>query len=256
MTHNNNKKAPSDRAPKGAFLISRLMPYLAACALALASLSSAHAASLQVSPVRMELTTQENSKPLWVSNTGKENIHVQVRVYKWTQENGEDVLTPTNEVIATPAMTEVAPGARQIIRIVRQAGASPDEQAYRLRVEELPQPRKVLPPGEKPALNLLLAYSLPVFLATGDTSAPQSTDLVATTSGGQLVLRNTGKKRVMISDLRALDQAGQETMIQQGLVGYVLSGQTRTFPMQAPSQAVKVRATINQSHAADWDFAR
>ena len=210
----------------------------------------AQAASLQVSPVRVELPSNEVSRPLWVSNSGKETISVQVRVFKWTQANGKDVLTPTTEVVATPALTSVEPGGRQLVRMVRKGPGPATEQAYRLRVEELPGARKA---EQKPALNLLLAYSIPMFLV-GQDPVPASplTGLTVRVEGNELVMRNDATRQVMISDLKALDIAGKETVVRPGLVGYVLSGQTMRFPFEAPKGTVDVQAVVNQTNVARW----
>lgn len=232
----------------------RTLAFLMAGLLASMTAGLAQAASLQVSPVRFELPNSEASKPLWVSNTGQAPIQVQVRVYKWDQANGEETLAPTTEVIATPAMTQVAPGGRQLVRIVRRGGAPASEQAYRLRVEELPSATPVLVMADQPALNLLLAYSLPVFL--GPESTQPQPALKAEFREGKLWLTNTGTRRAMISDLKAKASNGTLETVRGGLVGYVLAGQTMSFPVEAPAGTAAFRATVNQSDEQDWLISR
>lgn len=222
--------------------------------LALTAVGSAQAASLQVSPVRFELPSTEASKPMWVSNSGTAPIQVQVRVYKWDQANGEETLVPTTEVVATPAMAELAPGARQLVRIVRRGPAPAQEQAYRLRVEELPSATPAAVDPGKPALNLLLAYSLPVFLSPqSEQTAPS---LTAQVRGNTLLLTNPGTRRAMISDLKAKTTDGKTHVVRGGLVGYVLAGQTMAFPFEAPAGTTGLSATVNQGDEQDWPLAR
>lgn len=221
--------------------------------LSLMTVAPAQAASLQVSPVRFELPTTEASKPMWVSNSSSTPIQVQVRVYKWSQANGEETLSPTTEVVATPAMTELAPGGRQLVRIVRRGPAPTQEQAYRLLVEELPAANPVpLKPGQ-PALNLLLAYSLPVFLSPQAEQATPS--LTAHVQGDALLLTNPGSRRVMVSDLKATTTDGKTHVVRAGLVGYVLAGQTMTFPFEAPAGTTRLSATVNQGDEQHWPLA-
>src|SRR5690606_10868059 len=111
-------------------------------------------------------------------------------------------LTPTTEVVASPAMAQVAPGGRQLVRIVRRGAPLQHEQAYRLRVEELPRPDR-LRDENGPALQLLLSYLLPVFL--GPEGVDEIPNLSAALGPKTLQLTNPGKKRVMVSDLRAVD---------------------------------------------------
>ena len=104
-----------------------------ACALGLALLSSTAAASgLQVSPVTLSLQARQNAEGLWLSNTGDRVVHAQVRVYHWTQEGGEEQLTPSRGLLVSPPMLEIAPGTE--MKIARGAV---------LRV--------VVPPTEDPA---------------------------------------------------------------------------------------------------------
>ena len=134
------------------------------CVLAGAALlagTSASASGLQVAPVSIDVPATQNAEGLWLSNTGDTPVRAQVRVFRWTQENDADQLTPTKELLASPPMIELAVGERQLIRAIR-LGAPPTggaEQAYRLIIDELP--------SEDPArkgLQYVLRYSVPVFV--------------------------------------------------------------------------------------------
>ena len=216
------------------------------------------AASLQVSPIRVEIPHNEVSRPLWASNTGSDPIQVQVQVFRWTQVNGQDVLEPTEDLVATPAMGEVAPGGRQLIRLVRQIEAPSQEQAYRLRVEELPV--KGVERKDRPALTLLLAYSLPVFLTPagqveGEEGKPAAPPLTIVATHQDVTITNTGTTRAMISDLTVTSASGQTQVVRSGLVGYVLAGQTMVFSFPTQASAVSVGATVNQNDQLRWTIA-
>jgi fimbrial chaperone protein len=40
---------------------------------------------------------------------GAAPINAQIRVFKWAQENGEEKLEPTEEVVASPPLATLAP---------------------------------------------------------------------------------------------------------------------------------------------------
>ena len=78
----------------------------------------AMAATLQVAPVTLDLQSGQSASAVYLTNSGKAAIHAQIRVYEWTQQNGKDVLTATDEVVSSPAMTSLAPGQQQLVRII------------------------------------------------------------------------------------------------------------------------------------------
>ncbi|WP_257227258.1 molecular chaperone, partial [Acinetobacter sp. YH16049] len=97
--------------------------------------SLAQAASLQVSPILVEFSSQEKAKELWLTNTGKTNIRAQVRMQEWTQLNNQEILEPTKKLIASPLITEIKPGQRQLVRLIKPANTnSTHEQAFRVLV--------------------------------------------------------------------------------------------------------------------------
>lgn len=97
------------------------------------------AATLQVAPVTLDLQSDQRAAAVYLTNSGKAAINAQIRVYEWTQKNGKDVLVSTGEVVTSPAMTSLAPGQQQLVRIiVMQPGIRAQEQSYRLVIDELP----------------------------------------------------------------------------------------------------------------------
>lgn len=231
-----------------------------ACVLgALHCAAPAWASSLQVAPILLELEPRQQAEALWLRNSGTAPIRAQVRVQAWTQEGGVDALSPTRDVVASPAMLEIAPGARQLVRIIRlQPAPFPQERSFRLLVDELP----VSADGRAPVgLRVLLRYSIPMFIApvgpgkTGDdrhapAMRPLSNDLhlslAADAGGSRLSARNDGSRRIKISALSLVGGDGSQHAINPGLVGYVLAGRSvgwhlpLPYPLK-PGQSLKAR---------------
>src|SRR5260221_9738496 len=112
----------------------------------LAPMAGAEASSLQVTPVRIQVMSPSASAAITVSNPGDDEIAAQVRVFKWTRVNGKDQLEPTREVVASPPLTKLAPGQPYVVRIVRvDPRPVVGEEAYRLLVDEIPNPQSVAP---------------------------------------------------------------------------------------------------------------
>jgi fimbrial chaperone protein len=86
-------------------------------------------------------------------------VQVQVRVFRWTVVDGNDVLEPTRDVVASPPMTVLVPGAENLIRVVRVSDKPPaDGERYRLLIDELPDPNR----QRAGRVNVLVRHAIPV----------------------------------------------------------------------------------------------
>jgi len=119
----------------------------------------AMAATLRVAPVSLELRNGTSTSSVRVWNDDREPLHVQVRIFKWTVEKGQNVLKPTTDVVVSPPMTTLQPGSENIIRVVR-VSKSPVQgtEQYRLIIDQLPDPAKRRPG----TVNVLVRHAIPV----------------------------------------------------------------------------------------------
>ncbi len=204
-----------------------------------AACGMAGASGLQVAPVGLEFLPATPAQGLWLTNTGDQPLHAQVRVFQWTQAGGRDVLTPTQALVASPPMLSLAPGARQLVRVIRlgQPDANGGEQAYRLLVDELPQAQ----PQKQTGVQYVLRYSIPVFVEPAnppDTTAIAATlrwSLAREGDGIALQVRNTGTAHAQLSEVSLLPPAGAPITVSAGLLGYVLPGMTMRWPLNIPA---------------------
>jgi len=225
-----------------------LIPLVALCCLLAGTAGLATAASLQISPVMIKLRANQAAGGISLQNLGEKPIHGQVRVYLWEQRGGEDVLTPTDELVASPPIMEVGPKTSQTIRLVRRGGAVPGpERAYRLLIDEIPR-------GDEPGsgVAIRLQYSVPVFVAPAlDAAAHDLSWRVARRDGGwTLELKNSGTLHAQVGAATLVDGTGKEYELSKGLLGYALAGQGRTWrlplaPTVKLTSAVTVRANVN-----------
>lgn len=207
-------------------------------AFALAALLGAvipvHSGELRLEPVSLTLGPDEDSTSLWLSNTGRQPLHAQVRLFSWTQNGGGEVLAPTRELAISPPLLELPPLGRQRVRLVRLGNSAPEaETAYRLVVDELPpaHPASVrAAAGNAP----LLRYSIPVFVephapaAGSRLSARIEHDLAG---GRRLRLDNSGERHARISALYFVGTGGRRHLLAPNLAGYVLPGRYKHWPL-------------------------
>ncbi|MFJ2991505.1 molecular chaperone [Pandoraea sp. NPDC087047] len=193
-------------------------------------------ATLQVSPVIVNILPTQPATTLTLGNTGDLPIHGQLRLYAWTQRNGDNVLTPTDALIASPPIVRIEPGERQIVRLVHVAQKPEgNEQSYRLLVDELPS----LDSKPSEGVSIRLRYSLPVFVQASQARAP-SLRFDVRLMQGELEVRNDGERHAQLGATRVLDASGRSVELTRGLLGYVLAGQTRRFAVRWPAGAPPV----------------
>lgn len=209
----------------------------------LAGPSSAN--SLLIWPIYPVIESHQQASALWLENRGSETVNMQVRIFAWSQVGGENHYQSQQGVVGSPPMTAIAPGDRQMVRLIRQE-PSPigEEQAYRIVVDEIPAlaPYDEAQHAPRAAIRLQLRYSLPLFVygegtlppgrpASSNTPYPGLTWRLVTHQGqSQLEIRNTGQHHVRLSQV-TFEQPGQRNEVTNGLLGYVLPRQVRRWPL-------------------------
>lgn len=210
------------------------------------------AIGLQISPISLTIEASQTAQGLWLNNTGETELHAQVRVFGWTQAGFEGMqLAPSRGLIVSPPMVTLQPGQRQLVRVIRTGpppqGAS--EQAYRLIINELPQPQS----AQKEGINFILRYSVPVFVAPvsdSPSAAPQLRwQLRVDGNQAVLVATNTGNKHAHVSQVAFVTAAGKRITLAKGLFGYVLPHVTRKWKLQSSANLFadggRIHAVIN-----------
>ncbi len=207
----------------------RLRRLAVACLWLLASLLPPipKAGSFAVDPVRIELSASQPTAVIHVKNTGSAPVTVQLSPMAWSQPEGKDRLMPTRELLATPQIFSLKPGATQLVRVGALRKCDPEiELPYRLLLEEIPPP----PPPDFKGLQVALSISMPVFLQPQKLAvASIRARLIETPDQGlRLRLSNVGTKATRLHDisLHYADQPAQPVISYSSGV-YVLPGQDR-----------------------------
>jgi len=165
------------------------------------------AGSFMVTPVRVTLSSAQPIVALTVRNDSSDSTVVQIEMATWSQEAGKDVHAATRDVIATPPIFTVPPGATQVVRVgLRRTADAERELTYRLFLQEVPPP----PKPEFKGLRIALRMSIPVFVAPPVAVAPALEWRAVREAQGWLnvSVRNAGKAHVQIADFRLEDADG------------------------------------------------
>ena len=200
------------------------------------------AASLTVSPIAIEAAPAATSV-ITLRNHEPRPLNAQIRVFRWTQVDGADRLVPATDVVASPPIVSIRPNEDYSVRIER-AGSddSPAESAYRVVVDELPNPNR----QRNGTVAIVLRYLVPAFFLGADATQPKvSWSIEDRGRGAVLVATNRGDKRLQVVDLKI--KTGVKTVVlQKGLAGYVLGHSERCWPL-GPGSARLRSGTVTAS---------
>ena len=174
--------------------------------------ATCQAGSVQLTPVRINLSDGAKVAVLTVRNTGTERSVMQVTLNKWTLDGQQYAYKQSQDLVITPVTFNVAPGKQQIVRIgLRGNPPANKEASYRLLVEEVPPPAS---PGVTGA-RLVVRHDLPVFVAPVDAAeASLEVTVDCAADGAMLRLTNIGNvhaqlRNVVLEGIPAKDVLGR-----------------------------------------------
>ena len=186
---------------------------------------SAHAGSFSISPIRLDLSATARTAALTVRNDDREAL-VQAEIMLWEQVDGQDRLTPTRDLLVSPAVFTLPPNGSQLVRVALRSppGDATRELSYRLILQEVPQTAS---PGFS-GLQVALRLSVPVFVAIAGTTGPVLTWSAAATGAGLvLTAQNSGDVHARIHGFSVMPAAGDGAPLAQPAAAYILPGQSR-----------------------------
>ncbi|KMZ12229.1 Sigma-fimbriae chaperone protein [Candidatus Burkholderia humilis] len=212
----------------------------------------AYAGSLQVSPIRVDLSAEQPAAVMKLHNSGSAPITAQVRVFGWSQTLDEDHLDEAQQIVASPPIISIPAGGDQTVRILHTSREAPaGEETYRLLVDEIPQAETARTSG----VRMQLRYSVPVFAGAPANVVMPKVDFAlehvpVDGKTSRLVLRasNRDATHAQLSQVRIEWQNGRTTELAPGLLGYALAHAARQWPVTDAAAGVStatVHAIVN-----------
>ncbi|EOQ64164.1 hypothetical protein F935_00931 [Acinetobacter calcoaceticus ANC 3811] len=192
--------------------------------------SMLNAASIRLSPVNIEILSDQAASSISLYNQSNESSDLQVRVFEWRQNAGQDQLIPTDEIAVSPPFLKLQPNDSYSLRVVRINPAPVSgEQTYRIIIDELPKPidnRKA-----DQGVNVLLRSSLPLFVVNKDAITKLTWSIQQEQNNSSLTISNVGNRHALLSNLTLVDvTANKSYAIKVNTVnGYILAGKARNF---------------------------
>lgn len=211
---------------------------------------------MQVAPVRLDLAPGRAVGVLTVTNPSTEPMLVQAEGFAWRQFDGEERLDPALELLLSPPIFELAPGAKQLVRVgFRVAPKLIDgrEGAWRVWLSQLPDSSEIDP---SQGVRMLFRVSLPLFVTPTGAARAQTT---WRRDADSVSVSNHGGRHLQ---LRALalrcDESGRGDAAHNVGMAYVLPDATvrwalpaacrgRTVNVEADSDAGTIRQRLAAS---------
>ena len=205
--------------------------------------SGAEAASLEFSPVRVEMRPGQTATTIELHNLGA-TVAVQVRPYLWTQRGDIDELNPTSDLVVSPPIFTIPEGETQVVRLLVRVASGNTEQAFRLIFDELPQP------GSGRPIVTALRASIPAFYdPPGVTADHLEWKAEHGSQGLLLAAQNTGGRSARLKVSADLPGGHGSVLIPLGKDPNVLAGATRHWSVPnggiAPGSALTLHVTTN-----------
>nr|WP_312821589.1 fimbria/pilus periplasmic chaperone [Acinetobacter oleivorans] len=212
--------------------------------------SSINAATIRLSPVNVEILSNQNAASISLYNQSNESTDLQIRVFEWTQKNGQDQLTPTDEIAISPPFLKLQSNDSYNLRVVRINPAPiSGEKTYRIIIDELPKPVDSRKAAQ--GVNVLLRSSLPVFVVNKDAITKLNWKINTNQEAPSLNISNIGNRHALLNNLMLVDTTANKSYpIKVNTVnGYILAEQSRSYSISnftyQPNHKYSVSLTVN-----------
>jgi len=197
--------------------------------------STAWAGNYSVNPINVVLSPRVSTTLLKLRNQDNSPGSFQFKVFKWEQNaQGEDKLTPTEDIILFPSLLTVESQGERQIRLGSKVPINTVEKTYRLIVEELPTKTSKTTQN---AVQILTNLSIPIFLQPSQTNQSGKMGQLAIKKGHlSFEINNTGNvnlrpQKITVQGLSATGEKIIETSVN---TWYILAGNTKSYSVELP----------------------
>ncbi|QNX59335.1 fimbrial biogenesis chaperone [Acinetobacter seifertii] len=212
--------------------------------------SMLNAASIRLSPVNVEILSDQSASSISLYNQSNESADLQIRIFEWTQNAGQDQLIPTDDIAISPPFLKLKPNDSYNLRVVRiKPEPISGEKTYRIILDELPKPIDSRKASQ--GVNVLLRSSLPVFVVNKDAITQLNWKIDAKQNDTSLNISNIGNRHALLNDLILVDKTENKSYpIKVNTVnGYILSGKSKNYSINnftyQPNHKYSISLTVN-----------
>jgi fimbrial chaperone protein len=216
----------------------------------------AAASTFNISPIRVQLSAAHRTGVLTLTNADDQPVVIQVRLLAWSQQNGEEQLDETRELLVTPPVLQIPANSEQVVRVaLRRDPDASRELSYRVILEEVPQAA----PDTGVGLRVALRLSVPIFVAPmhGDPSADLAWEAHWLSEGKlEVAASNHGTGHLQVSGFD-VQMEGVKDPLRAITAKYVLPGSRMTWTLtrDAGTDAMRQGSLVIHGHSDQGEFS-
>ncbi len=211
--------------------------------------TAAQASGFGVAPIRLDFDRTSKTGLIEVSNDDTRPLSFQMKLFAWSQDaEGKDQYQPSNDLIFFPQIMSLKPKEKRPIRVGTKGPPAASERAYRLFIEELPDPAETAA-AKAPQIAVRIRFGVPLFVAPAQPQIAGVIEDAKLAKGEiQLRVRNTGNRNFQFETVAA--RAGT-TSIGETRGWYLFPGIARAYSIKVDSEACAKAKTLEVHLSAD-----
>src|SRR5262249_15798121 len=150
------------------------------------------------------------------------------------------------ELLASPPIATLSPGASQVVRLVLRRPPQDREATYRILFDQLP------PPKEAGIVHIAVRLSIPVFAEPSSKVAPRVQWRINFEKGqAWLIAVNEGSRHLTVSDINLHLADGRVLKVEIKAPPHILAGSARRWRILAKDPLPGLGATVRLTADAD-----
>jgi len=201
--------------------------------------------NFSINPIRIFFDGTKKTDILTVKNESQKIVALQINALAWTQdEKGENVYSPTEDILFFPKLVEIKPGEEKIIRIGSRVARSDAEKTYRLFIEEIPDNSQL----DTTSVKILMKVGVPIFIPPLKTAASGVIEHIELARGSLRVgIKNQGNTHFIIKSMKVegRDGAGKEGYAVEKAGGYLHHGKSKEVTFEIPKDVCETLKKLN-----------
>jgi P pilus assembly chaperone PapD len=200
--------------------------------------------AIKISPVVLEINTEKKIVTLSFTNDTGSDINIQTSALTWSQVNGEDKYSPTNDLIIIPAIVSIPAGKVQTFRLSKRViDNNSTEQAYRVYLQDVSP--DFVDPNNPTGVAFKFNQDLPAFYFSGKQVYNKkffNASICKSANPKTMCVRieNTGDFRLSLRGVKAKSLEGKvQDDFDVGISGTILAKSWKEFTFNAPEKPFK-----------------
>ena len=205
----------------------------------------------RVTPIRLDLGRDARSGAVTVFNEADGRLQVQMKAFEWTQDKeGKDQYEETDDILFFPRIMIFDKQGEKILRAGIKIPAIGKEKTYRLFIEEIPEPSR----AEGARVAIAIRFGLPIFVKPVKVEVRGEIAKLSMAGGVVTAMaRNVGNVHFLVRSvlIQARDGSGKEIFSKELGGWYLLSGASRPYSAEVPSDLCREVARIDVAVRTD-----